>query len=71
MTWQALVRLNDEAGAAIDALGKRLGVERAVAARIALMQWLEWQGRHVPRAYDFTGHDDPPVAAQEHGEKAT
>ena len=43
MTWQALVRLPDEVGAAIDALGKRLGVERAVASRIILMQWHEAQ----------------------------
>lgn len=43
MTWQALVRLPDEVGAMIDAMGKRLGVERAVAARIILMQWHEAQ----------------------------
>ncbi len=47
MTWQALVRLPNEAGAAVDALGKRLGVERAVAARIVIMQWLEAQEKTV------------------------
>jgi len=45
MTWQALVRLPDDAGAAVDALAKRLGVERAVAARIVVMQWFEGQER--------------------------
>jgi len=43
MTWQALVRLPDDAGAAVDAMAKRIGVERAVAARIILMQWYESQ----------------------------
>jgi len=47
MTWQALVRLPNEAGAAVDALGKRLGVERAVAARIVIMQWFEAQEKTV------------------------
>jgi len=41
MTWPALVRLVDEAGARIAALAKRLGVQRAVATRIALMHWVE------------------------------
>jgi len=45
MTWQALVRLPDDAGVAVGALAKRLGVERAVAARIVIMQWFEAQER--------------------------
>jgi len=43
MTWQAMVRLPEAVGTALDAMGKRLGVERAVAARIILMQWYEAQ----------------------------
>ncbi len=43
MTWQALVRLPDDAGAVVDAMAKRIGVERAVAARIIMMQWYESQ----------------------------
>ncbi len=43
MTWQALVRLPTDAGAAVDALAKRMGVERAVAARIIVMQWWDQQ----------------------------
>jgi len=51
MTWQALVRLPTDTGAAVDALAKRMGVERAVAARIIVMQWWEQQetqGAQVP-----------------------
>jgi transposase-like protein len=41
MTWLALVRLVDEAGARIAALAQRLGVQRAGATRGALMHWAE------------------------------
>ncbi len=52
MTWQALVRLPTDAGGAVDALAKRMGVERAVAARIIMMEWWEHeqqtQGAQAP-----------------------
>ncbi len=59
MTWQALVRLPDDAGVAVDALAKRLGVERAVAARIILMQWYESQERAGAAGQDDGGASPP------------
>jgi hypothetical protein len=40
MTWQAMLRLPDKAGALVDEYAARWGVERAVAARVLLMEHL-------------------------------
>lgn len=38
MTWQAMLRLPDSAGALVDEYAQRWGVERAVAVRVLLME---------------------------------
>ncbi len=38
MTWQAMLRLPDTAGALVDQFAQRWGVERAVAVRVLLME---------------------------------
>ena len=45
MTWQSMVRLPDKAGTVVDEMAERRGLERAVALRIIIMEWVEAQER--------------------------
>lgn len=40
MTWRAHLRLPDDAAAQLEEIAKQWGVQPAVAARIAVMEWL-------------------------------
>ncbi len=40
MTWRAALRLPDMAGQQLEEIAKQWGVQPAVAARIAVMEWL-------------------------------
>lgn len=59
MTWQAMLRLPDKAGSIVDEYAERWGVERAVAARVLLMEHIREIEEGRASVPDHLGQDQP------------
>jgi len=59
MTWQAMLRLPDKAGALVDEYATRWGVERAVAVRVLLMEHIRELEEGRAAAPEQLGQDTP------------